>query len=278
MKNKLEKLLYRKNTLEFSLKKYQQAITCYGELSKEIDKRLNKKIYKSNFEKYNLQVQKTKNDIELANYITSYKNSIREYNDTILIEVDKLKKDTDKIEFKNYEESAKELSNYEMFGKTTLMSPNVELPKMINDIENHIDLLDKYEKSIKEKIKNISDNYELSKHKKELFEIQNHHLTLTKRLNERKEYYLETFLPKYEKELAEAKNNLKFYLKLAQEVVDKNIDPRMTSLLEQYDNHKDEEENLWLFYTALKSRLKSIKEELIKVKSDLKIQLTRTII
>ena len=52
----------------------------------------------------------------------------------------------------------------------------------------------------------------------------------------------------------------------------------MTSLLEQYDNHKDEEENLWLFYTALKSRLKSIKEELIKVKSDLKIQLTRTII
>ena len=101
-----------------------------------------------------------------------------------------------------------------------------------------------------------------------MFDSINHIQTLRKRLNERKEYYVDTFLPKYKIELAEAKSRLKKYLEMAEEVVKLNIDYRMKFLLDEYDKHKKEEENLWLFYTALKTRLKNIQEELLK--SDIK--------
>ena len=91
---------------------------------------------------------------------------------------------------------------------------------------------------------------------------------MRKRLNERKEYYLKTFLPKYKIELAEAKEKLDYYLEIAKEVASLNVDYRMKFLLDEYEKHKNEEENLWLFFTALKTRLKNVQEELQK--SDIK--------
>ena len=53
---------------------------------------------------------------------------------------------------------------------------------------------------------------------------------------------------------------------------------RLTMLLSEYEKHKEEEENLWLFFTALKTRLKNIKEELIQQPQKPKLKLFKTIL
>ena len=269
MKNKLEKLLYRKKVLEFTLKKYQKGGFFYSELCEILKTKI--KSEKDKYLKVKFETELIKNEIEAANYITSYKNSLSEYKDYLIPEIDSLKKEyPDKngepnIEFINFDEEAKDLAEYELFGKTTPTPANVELPKIIKDIENHIIILEKFSKAIDKKLKDKTDkdvDYDKIKLLIEKYNTENHIQTLRKRYNERKEYYIDIFLPQYEKDMKEAKVYLHKYLDIAKKVSDYNIDPRMRLLLQEYEKHKTDKEKLWLFFTALKTRLTSIKEEL----------------
>lgn len=277
MKSKLEKLLYRKNVLEFSLKKYEKGAQVYVEYCENLKNKIKKKHYKNKLEHNKLEKELIENEIKAKNYITSYKNSLAEYKDYLIPEIDSEKKKHTKVEFKNFDKITKKLSQYEIFGDTTVKPANVEIPQIIKDIENHISILEKLEQELKKEIKN-SEGLIKVKLQIELFEARNHHLTLQKRLNNRKEYYFKVFLPKYEIELAEAKKMLPTFLKIAEEIVEEGIDPRLKLLLQEYEKHKNEEDTLWLFFTALKTRLKNIKVELMKNLEKPKLLLMKTII
>ena len=277
MKNKLEKLLYRKNVLEFTLRKYEKGAKVYVEYCENLKLRIKNKDYKNKLECSLIEKELIENEIKAKNYITSYKNSLAEYKDYLIPEIDTEKTKHTNVEFKDFEKTTKKLSEYELFGETTVKPANVEIPTIINDIENHISLLDRLEDELKKAI-DKSSGLEKVKLEMELFEAQNHHLTLKKRLNNRQEYYYKVFLPKYEIELAEAKKMLPTFLKIAEEIVQEGIDPRLNLLLQEYEKHKDEEDTLWLFFTALKTRLKNIKEELMKTLEKPKLLLMKTII
>tara|TARA_R110002012_G_scaffold236104_1_gene409836 strand:- start:3103 stop:3966 length:864 start_codon:yes stop_codon:yes gene_type:complete len=277
MENKLTQLLYRKEVIEFTLQKFHKGAKINMELCDVIKDKITTDSYESNYEYWKLKSELIEVEIVAQNYITSYKNTLREYKDFVIPEIDKEKKELSKkaqkeideaVQFNDYEEEAKGLAMYEIYGKTTQTAPNVEMPKIIDDIEKHIIILEEFKTECSKKIKTESKGYEGAKLRKEIFDSINHIQTLRKRLNERKEYYVDTFLPKYKIELSEAKSRLTKYIQLAEEVVKLNIDYRMKFLLDEYDKHKKEEENLWLFYTALKTRLKNIQEELLK--SDIK--------
>lgn len=277
MKNKLEKLLYRKNVLEYTLRKYEKGAQVYSEYCKLLKDKI--KDDDASFENLKYKKELIDNKIHAANYITSYKNSLAEYKDYLIPEIEQEKKETDnKIEFKDFEKNTKDLAEYEIFGKTTPKPPNVEIPNIINDIEEHIDLLRELKLSILDKLKTTKNDYEIANLKIQMFNTINHEKTLIKRLNERSEYYFETFLPKYEIELKQAKKVLPLYIEIANEIIDLGIDHRLTMLLSEYEKHKEEEENLWLFFTALKTRLKNIKEELMQQPQKPKLKLFKTIL
>ncbi len=282
MENKLEKLLYRKEVIEFTLNKYQNGAKINMELCDVIKDKITKDNYDSNYEYWKLKSELIEIEIKAKNYVTSYKNTLREYKDFIIPQIDEERKklsnkDLDKIEestqFKDYAETSKNLALYEIYGATTQTPANIEMPKIIDDIEKHLIILEEYKLECVKELKTNSEGYKGAKLRKEIFDTLNHIQTLRKRLNERKEYYLKTFLPKYEIELAEAKEKLDSYLDIAKEVAELNVDFRMKFLLDEYEKHKSEEENLWLFYTALKTRLKNVQEELLKSDTKPKIKL-----
>jgi hypothetical protein len=277
MKNKLEKLLYRKNVLEYTLRQYEKGAQVYSEYCELLKSKIKDK--DDSFENIKYKKELIDNKIHAANYITSYKNSLAEYKDYLIPEIEQEKtKNDNEIEFLDFEKNTKDLAEYELFGKTTPKAPNVEIPNIIKDIEDHIELLTELKHSIYKKLKTTKDDYEIANLKIQMYNTINHEKTLRKRLNERNEYYFETFLPKYEVELEQAKNVLPLYIDIAKEIIDLGIDHRLTMLLSEYEKHKEEEENLWLFFTALKTRLKNIKEELIKQPTKPKLKLFKTII
>ena len=244
MDNKLSQLIYRKEVIEFTLQKFHNGAKINMELCDVIKDKITKDDYASNYEYWKLKSELIEVEIVAQNYITSYKNTLREYKDFIIPEIDKEKKELSKkaqkdldeaVQFNDYEDEAKDLAMYEIYGKTTPTAPNVEMPKIIDDIEKHILILEEFKTECAKKLKDKSKGYEGAKLRKEMFDSINHIQTLRKRLNERKEYYLDTFLPKYKIELAEAKSRLKKYLEMAEEVVTLNIDYRMKFLLDEYD-------------------------------------------
>ena len=128
-------------------------------------------------------------------------------------------------------------------------------------------MIDKLIMAIEKKLKSKLSLYEKAKLEKELYDNQVHIITLTKRLTQREKYYYKDFKPRFDKELKEAKLNLESMLNLANQMVDLKIDPKLIFLLDEYENHKNDDEKLWLFYTALKARLKRITKYMRKNKS-----------
>ena len=70
--------------------------------------------------------------------------------------------------------------------------------------------------------------------------------------------------------MKEADERLEEMLSIGHKMVKFGIDPKLTFMLQEYENHKEDEEKVWLFYTALKSRLKSIAKAMRKDPSGFK--------
>ena len=114
------------------------------------------------------------------------------------------------------------------------------------------------------------DKYLQSKLSLDLFKLNLQLVSNHKRLSERKDYYYNSFKPKYDLEMIEADKNLDALINRAKEIIKLGIDIKLGFLLEEYEKNKGDREKVWLFYTALKARLARIGEEMQKNKGQFK--------
>jgi hypothetical protein len=102
----------------------------------------------------------------------------------------------------------------------------------------------------------------MCKLEKEMFDNDIHIQTLKKRLANREEYYYNQFMPVYTIELAEAKEKLEAYYERGCKIAEKQIDPQLPFILQRYEDHRYEDEKIWLYFGALKSRVNGIIDEI----------------
>ena len=195
-----------------------------------------------------------------------------EYENYIIPEIEKLvsEEEKNKIEFKDAEKIAKELAHIEIFGSHSKQPDNVELIKVNQDIEKHINLLENLLHSLQEKINSAESDYEKAKLNLEMFQTNLKIVTNQKRLQERLDYYNNNFKPVYDADMKEAEKYLELYLERARDIIKLGVDIKLGFLLQEYEKNKDDQEKVWLFYTALKSRIKKISKEMRRNKSQFK--------
>ena len=69
-------------------------------------------------------------------------------------------------------------------------------------------------------------------------------------------------MPIYVVELAEAKEKLESYYERGCKIAEKQIDPQLPFILQRYEDHRYEDEKIWLYFGALKSRVNGIIDEI----------------
>ena len=256
-------LLYRKIVSENSMDKYSKGIKVHSDLSNELERKLSSENIDT-LEKSRLEIEKNKNDWETRVFVTNYKSTRREYQHNLIPQIQKIATEEEQktISFLNHYEEAEKLAKIEIFGKTEKQPANLEHIAIIEDIKKYISILNELIAELKSKIEIEKDSYSLAKMKKELFDSEIQVQTMQKRLNNRLDYYTNQFLPIYTVELAEAKEKIELYYERAILIVAKGLDVQLKFVLDIYEEHKNSEERLWLYYTALKNRVNSIIDEI----------------
>ena len=260
-------LLYKKQVSESSMEKYAKGFTIYSNLCEAIKVELkNKKL--SKLEKGRLQTELDKAEWEARIFGTNYKSTQREYQHNLMPSIEKIASDEDKksIKFIAYKEEADKLAKNEIFGKCVKYPANIEHPQIIDSIKFLIENLESTNIEIHRKL--VNDNLselEICKLQKEIFDNDIHIQTLKKRLANREDYYYNQFMPIYTVELAEAKEKLEAYYERGCKLAEKQVDPQLPFILQRYEDHRYEDEKIWLYFGALKSRVNGIIDE---IKSD----------
>jgi len=269
--NKLQKLLYRKESTEKLMSIWNTGIKMYSEYINAC-KEVQNDDTKTELEKATAKVNIHEAEIPLRHYITSWKLAEREYFNHIIPEIEKnaSKKEQKSIEFKDAKELISELAEIEIFGSHSKMPENVELIEVNKEIEHHISLLKEMIESSSELMNKTDDKYLYAKLNLDIFKFNLQLISNKKRLSERNDYYYNQFKPKYDLEMEEADKNLESLLERAREIIKLGIDIKLKFLLDEYEKNKGDREKVWLFYTALKSRLNKIGVEMMKNKSQFK--------
>jgi hypothetical protein len=269
--NKLEKLLYRKESTTKLMGIWSKGIEMYSQYIAACKEVVNDP------KRTPLEIATAKKDIHEAeipykHYITSFKLAEREYNHHIIPEIEKVasKKERESIEFADTEKLAKELAHIEIFGSHSKKPDNVELIEVSKDIEVYIDLLKELIEGGAQFAGNTTDKYLRAKLNLDIFKWNLQLMSNKKRLEERNDYYYNYFKPKFDKEMIEADEYLPKLLDRAKEIVKLNVDIKLNFLLDEYEKNKNDREKVWLFYTALKSRLKKISKEMRRNKGAFK--------
>lgn len=281
IKNKeLINLLYRKEILENTIEKTSKAIVLHNDLIKEIELKLKDKSLEP-LEKCRLSVELDKEKWEVKTFVTTLKSNTREYEHYLKKRIEEIgKKDLtkDEVNFSEFKDIAKKMADVELYGSTAQLPDNIEFKEIIKSEQKYIKTLEKLVKENKKQSK-TAKGYELAKLEIERLDTEIHIQTLTKRLNSRIEYYTDQFLPTYTKELAEAKEKIDLFYKRGQEIAKLGVDVQISFLLQKYDEHKSDDEKLWLYYTALRNRVNAIIKEIkTNHKNDKKLMvLTRPI-
>lgn len=271
LEQKLKGLLYKKGMLEHQIKVAETGANLSCAYVTKLENRI-KEIKDSTLPDHDYQLDYYKLQYELfdvkrvaSDYISDFKEFTKRYEDGLIIEIRKTVEapEFEKMEFENVKEKAEALVQYELFGQVEVEPENIEHPKIIDSIEECISLLDKLITATRKELETNKNLSELAKAKleKELFDYSLHGQTLQKRLFKRKEYYLNQFIPVFNKDMAECDIHLESYLETARTIAELRIDPLMPEVLKQYEKHKGEREQLWLFFTALRTRLTSIAQE-----------------
>jgi len=259
----LKRTLYRKHSLEHTMNVLKLGGVKYSNYLGQIKKRLAEKGI-SAFEKAKLEKEFDADTWICRNFIQSFKECEREYNYYILPAVEEmleqLQLDKTSEQFINCNELAKDLASQEIYGKTSPQPENVENLQIIDNYEKIIDITKRIIKGLNVRIEKCKDDFDKAKMERELFDSNLQLVAMEKRLAIRKEYYYNVFLPKFNVEFEQAKIYLSPYLDRAKEFVRLGIDPKLTHLLNEYEKHKTENEKLWLFFTALKTRVDQIIE------------------
>ena len=275
MDNKLNNLLYRKSMTYKLMGIWSKGIKMYSEYVDECKKVIEKDVLNDESQKYlALTLKKSIHEAEIPmkHYITSFKQAKTEYENYIIPEIEKLVTDEEKetIEFKDAEKLADELSNIEIYGSHSKQPDNVELIQVNEDIKQHIELLKNLIESTSAQIGKTKDSYLKSKLNLDLFQLNLKLITNIKRLKEREDYYYNSFKPVYDKDMKEADKYLELMLERARDIIKLGVDIKLGFLLQEYEKNKHDKEKVWLFYTALKSRLKKIGKEMRKNKGQFK--------
>lgn len=259
----LKGTLYRKHSLEHTMNVLKKGGVVYSNYLAQIKKRLSDKNITA-FEKAKLEKEFDANTWICRNFIQSFKECEREYNYHILPTVEEmleqLQLDKSSEQFINCNELAEELASQEIYGKTVPEPENVENLQIIGNYEKNIDITKRIIKGLNVRIPKCKDELDKAQMERELFDSNLQLIAMEKRLSVRKEYYYNVFLPKFNVEFEQAKIYLLPYLDRAKEFVRLGIDPKLTHLLNEYEKHKTEDEKLWLFFTALKTRVDQIIE------------------
>jgi hypothetical protein len=258
-------LLYKKQVSESSMEKYAKGFTIYSNLCEAIKTTLKDKKL-SKLEKARLEAELDKSEWEARIFGTNYKSTQREYQHNLMPSIEKIASDEDKksIKFIAYKEEADKLAKNEIFGKCVKKPANIEHPEILNSIKSLIEILENTNKGANEKLQNDLSLYEKAKLQREIFDNEIHIQTLKKRLANREDYYYNQFMPVYTVELAEAKEKLDDYYQRGCEFAKNGVDPQLPFILQRYDDHRYEDEKIWLYYGALKSRVNGIMEEIQK--------------
>lgn len=265
MDQKLKNLLYKKEMLEYTMDKFAKAVTIHSDLIEAIKEKLkDKKI--SEYDKLKLEIELNNVSWETRHFVTNYKLNQRDYQHNLIPSIERIVTEEEKesIEFVDFRKKAKELAENEIYGKAVKLPEPKEHILVIENIKKELSNLQDLINSGIKKQSEEKDPYLKAKLEKEIFDTQQHIIALTKRLRSREEYYYEQFLPKFKEELAEAKANIEKYLKKGNQIVSEGIDVQLSFVLEKYDDHKNDDEDLWLFYTALRNRVDSVISELKK--------------
>ena len=269
--NKVEKLLYRKESCIRLMGIWSKGIEMYDAYIKANQEILDHK------DSTNLDIIEAKKaiheaEIPLKHYITSHKLAQREHDHYILPEIEKntTEEERESIEFADTKKMVAELAAVEIYGKHEKQPPNVELEGVSKSIQEHIELLQTSVAVSSSHAENTDDALLKAKLNLEVFKMNIQIMSLQKRLEERNDYYYNVFKPKYDKEMIEADEYLPKLLKRAHEIVKLGIDPKLSFMLSEYEKNKEDREKVWLFYTALKSRLKKIGKEMRKNKNKFK--------
>ena len=275
MDTKLQSLLYRKSMTFKLMGIWSKGIKMYSQYVEECKKVIDKDVLNDESQKFlALTLEKSIHEAEIPmkHYITSFKQAKTEYENYIIPEIEKLVSEEEKksIEFEDAEKLADELSNIEIYGSHSKQPDNVELIQVNEDIKHHIKLLKKLIEETNEQIKATNDSYLLSKLNLDLFQHNMHLITNIKRLKEREDYYYNSFKPVYDKDMKEADKYLELMLDRARDIIKLGVDIKLGFLLQEYEKNKHDKEKVWLFYTALKSRLKKIAKEMRKNKGQFK--------
>ena len=265
MTEKLKNLLYRKALLESNLEKYANGLAINSNLCEEIKKSLENDNL-SSLDRARLEVDLDKYTWEARVFATNYKATQRDYQHNVLpmIDTEASEEEKQSIEFKDLTQQAKDLAENEIFGKAVKEPANIEHVEMIESIKNYLSILKNTTKEITRKLESEKklSKLEICKLQKELFDTNVHITCLEKRLNNRIDYYKNQFLPTYKVELAEAKEKIDSYYQRGLKIAQSGIDVQLQFVLQKYEEHKNSEERIWLYYTALKSRVNSIIEEI----------------
>jgi len=275
MDNKLKNLLYRKSMTFKLMGIWSKGIKMYSEYVEECKKIVDKDVLNDESQKYlALTLEKSIHEAEIPmkHYITSFKQAKTEYENYIIPEIEKLVSEEEKksIEFEDAEKLADELSDIELYGTHSKQPDNVELIQVNEDIKKHIELLENLIEATSKQIAETKDSYLKSKLNLDLFQFNLKLITNKKRLKEREDYYYNSFKPVYDKDMKEADKFLEPMLERARDIIKLGIDIKLGFLLQEYEKNKDDKEKVWLFYTALKSRLKKIGKEMRKNKGQFK--------
>lgn len=204
-------------------------------------------------------VELRETEFKAEEFVNQYRNLRREYEYFLLPEVKEictaLDIKPDGIEFQDYEKLGKEFMQKRIYRETTTLPSNVEHTKMLNFYKRHIQLRKNLIIMMKKKIEDGCEGLEQAELRVGIFNEERHLETLERRYQKRLDYHNNTFLPIYNADMEECSIYLDKYLQRAKELA--NIDPtyRLKFLLQEHEANKTNDENLWLFYTALRSRI-----------------------
>jgi hypothetical protein len=270
MKTKLEKFLYRKGVTERLMGIWSKGIKTYSEFV-DAAREVAEDESRSPIERGRAAMEVHEAHIPMRHYITSLKLAQREYENHIVPEIEKnsTEEEREGIEFQDMRAAAEKMAQFEVFGYEK-RPPNVELIEVNESISAYIELLKAMIGEAEEKLQNESDSYEKAKLNLDIFKWNLQVVSNEKRLHERIDYYNNQFKPKYDADMEEAKIYLEPLLERANEYVKLGIDVKLKFVLDEYEKNKEDKEKVWLFYTALKSRLKKISKEMRRNKGQFK--------
>lgn len=262
---KIEQLLYRKEMAEAQMDKYLRGFKVHSALCDAItEKRKSAKL--DPYLRAELEVQYDENMHRAKSFSFLFKSVLREYKSILLPQVEKEASEAEKkgIVFQDYKIRAEQAAANEIWGKATILPANIEHVDEIESIKKQLNLLMDINNALPVKIAEEKDPYQLAVLNKQAYDTEIHIQTLTKRLRAREEYYYNTFLPVFKVELKEAKEKVSAYYMRGLKMAEAGLDIQLQFVLREYEQHRNDDQKLWLYYTALKARIEGIREEIMK--------------